>query len=87
LISTGFPRAASEKITGRGCREFRQQDARRGRALSVYLDASIPVSLFTIDTLTRRCSSAGASALADGQRPRGCRIRVGDNTPGSDGNS
>jgi len=57
LISTGFPRAASEKIIGRGCREFRQQDARRGRALSVYLDASILVSLFTIDTLTARADA------------------------------
>jgi hypothetical protein len=45
------------KITGRGCRDFRQQDARRGRALSVYLDASILVSLFTIDTLTARADA------------------------------
>lgn len=40
------------RCVGRKLRDFRQQDARRGRALSVYLDASIPVSLFTIDTLT-----------------------------------
>jgi hypothetical protein len=38
-------------------RKFRQQDARRGRALSVYLDASILVSLFTIDTLTARADA------------------------------
>ena len=43
----------------------------------------IPVHHRHVDC-SRRCSSAGASALADGQRPRGFRIRVGDNTQGSD---
>ena len=43
----------------------------------------IPVHHRHVDC-SRRCSSAGASAPADGQRPRGGRIRVGDNTQGSD---
>lgn len=43
----------------------------------------IPVHHRHVDC-SRRCSSAGASAPADGQQPRGGRIRVGDNTQGSD---